>query len=356
VTLWGKILGSGTTNVSPNATNVVALALGPGAQHALVLRADGTVVDWGNNSYGLTNIPPTARNIVSVAAGAQYSVALRSDGQVVAWGNDNYGQTNVPVDATNIVAIAAGWYGNVALRADGTLLIWGFVKSPPSPNGFTNVVDVACPFDSTLFIGNDILALRSDGTLAEYSTSVPANATNVAAIGAGGSSALAVVGSGPPIFPGMPVNRTVAAGATAYLRQLAVGAFPLSYQWSCNGTNIPDATNTVLVLTNIQPDQVGSCYTLTASNVFGMATNGPIILGVEPFAFNTSATGLLMTSNGLQLQLDGIYATNSVIIYASTDLSSWLPILTNPPANGSVLFLDSLATNQPRRFYRAKEQ
>jgi hypothetical protein len=110
------------------------------------------------------------------------------------------------------------------------------------------------------------------------------------------------------------------------------------------------------VLTNVQPSQAGNSYTLTATNMFGTATNAPILLGEEPFAFNTSSTSLQLTANGLQLQVDGVYATNSVIIYASTDLLSWLPILTNPPANGSVLFLDSSATNRPQRFYRAAEQ
>jgi hypothetical protein len=296
-----------------------------------------------------------------VAAGSFHSVALRSDGQVVAWGDS---QANVPADATNIVAIAAGWFGNAALRADGTLLTWGSIGSAPQSQGFTNVVDVACAFNNYLgFPSSSVcsfLALRSDGTLVESagysSVSPPENATNVVAVAAGWTAALALVGSGPPIFPGIPANRTVAAGATAYLRLMAVGAFPLSYQWNCNGTNIPGATNTVLVLTNVQPGQAGNGYTLTATNMFGAATNGPIILGVEPFAFNTSPTSLQLTANGLQLQVDGVFATNSVIIYASPDLLNWLPILTNPPANGSVLFLDSSATNRPLRFYRATEQ
>jgi hypothetical protein len=271
VTLWGKIMGNGTTNVPPEATNVVALALGPGAQHALVLRSDGTVVDWGS-SY-TADIPPTAINIVSGAAGAHHSVALRSDGQVVAWGDNSQGQLNVPAAATNIVAIAAGWYGSAALRADGTILTWG--SYAPQSQGFTNVVDVACPFNNFSGFTNvcSFLALRGDGTLVESagynSVSPPANATNVAAIAAGSYDALALIGSGPPVFPGFPVNRTVACGATAYLRLLAVGAFPLSYQWNCNGTNIPGATNTVLVLTNVQPCQSGTCYTLTATNIFG---------------------------------------------------------------------------------------
>jgi hypothetical protein len=362
VTIWGTFMGTGNTNVPPEATNVVALALGPGAQHALVLRADGTVVDWGS-SY-TADIPPTAINIVSVAVGAHHSVALRSDGQVVAWGGNETGQINVPADATNVVAIAAGWYGNAALRADGTILTWGSIGSAPPSQGFTNVVDVACPFNNFYFGQNlsvcSFLALRSDGTLVEsagfQSVSPPANATNVAAVAAGSYDGLALVGSGPPVFPGIPVNRTVAGGATAYLRLMAVGAFPLSYQWSCNGTNIPGATNTVLVLANVQPSQSGTCYTLTATNINSSATSGPIKLLTPPLVFNTGFTNLLLTTNGLRLQLDGVFATNSVIIYASANFTSWLPILTNSPATGSVLFLDSAATNWPRRYYQATEQ
>ena len=41
------------------------------------------------------------------------------------------------------------------------------------------------------------------------------------------------------------------------------------YQWNCNGTNIPGATNTTLVVTNAQPDSAGNYYTLTASNEAG---------------------------------------------------------------------------------------
>jgi hypothetical protein len=446
VTIWGQIVGLGVTNIPPSAKNVVALALGPGAQHALVLRADGTPLDWGRPTIPpLTNMPPTARDIVSVAAGSLTCVALRSDGKVVAWGINQFGATNVPASATNIVAIATGWYTTAALRADGTVLAWGgSVSSPSTSQGFTNVIDLACPFNNS---GSAILALRNDGNLALTSyppgsgwASVPANATNIVAVGAGSYNGMAQVGSGPPVFPGIPVNRTVAGGATAYFRMLAVGAFPLSYQWNCNGTPITGATNSVLAVTNVQPGQSGNYYTLTASNALGMATNGAMtltevplefsiqpaaqstpvgatakfsiaytngagpfsfqwqsngisidgatniflsltnvqlnqagtysaivgnsygavtnsaVLTVQPFTFNTGLTNPLFTTNGMQLQLIGVFATNSVILYASTDLVSWLPILTNSAATGSVQFLDASATNWPLRFYRSSQQ
>jgi len=294
IAMWGKMF-TGVTNVSPSATNVVALGLGPGAQHAVALRKDGTVVDWGNTSYGLTNIPQAAEHIVAVAAGAFLSLALRSDGRVVAWGDNVDQGTNVPPAATNIVAIATGWYGNAALRADGTVLAWGsFSTLTPSP-GFTNVVDLACPFSSSY---PSILGLRRNGTLAQWtSTPAPVYATNqICAVGGGSKDGLLAVGEGMPVFPGMPIDRTVVGGATAYLRMAAVGALPLGYQWSCDGTNLPGATNTVLVLTNAQTSQAETSYTLTATNALGAATSGASMLHVLPFELAIQPHGLTVAA------------------------------------------------------------
>jgi len=438
--IWGRLPPFGNPplgKLPADATNIVALALGPGAQHALVLRADGTVLDWGNPNYGLTNIPPTARNIVAVASGSSHTLALRADGRVVSWGFNPYGG-GVPSNATNIVAIATSWYGNAALRADGTVVTWGAVVTPPPFNGFTNAVDLVCPFNN---FNSDVLGLRRNGTLLEYSgnpAKYPTN--NITAIAAGSYIAFAAVGDGPPVFPGLPVNRTVPTGSRAYFRAVASGAMPISYQWICKGTNVLGATNTFLALTNVQPVQIGNDYSLVASNAFGSATNGAMflnevpmefsiqpqpataavgatvtfsvanMLGVGPFTyqwqcnntnisdatnaslplanlqlnqsgtywvvagngygnvtntatlsvmpmlFNTGATNLVMTTNGFQFTLDSVFATNAVIISASTDLVNWVPILTNPPATGSVPFLDPGATNFPQRYYRALEQ
>ena len=58
------------------------------------VRADGSVVGWGDNSFGQIGIPPGVTSIVAIAAGQHHSVALRSDGQVLAWGRgDNFQQT-----------------------------------------------------------------------------------------------------------------------------------------------------------------------------------------------------------------------------------------------------------------------
>jgi trimeric autotransporter adhesin len=78
--------------IPTSATNVVAIAIGGvsldqgPACHNLALRADGTVIGWGQNSYGQTTAPASATNIVAIAAGGYHSLALRADGRILAWG------------------------------------------------------------------------------------------------------------------------------------------------------------------------------------------------------------------------------------------------------------------------------
>src|SRR5439155_3456450 len=83
--------------------------------HSIALRSDGTVVAWGYNDYGQTNIPPGLSGVVTVAGGAYHSLALRGDGTVTAWGDHYNGQTTVPASLNKVVAIAAGGYDNMAL-------------------------------------------------------------------------------------------------------------------------------------------------------------------------------------------------------------------------------------------------
>lgn len=275
VALWGAIIGNGSRQVPPEVTNVVAVGVGPGAQHALALRADGTVVDWGLSTT--TNIPSEAFNIVSVAAGSRYSLALRSDGRVIAWGErGNFSATNVPASATNIVAIATTWDGNIALRADGKLLTWGSPPSIPSQTTLTNIVEVAGMGDFSA--GG--MALNRNGKVFASSV-VPATATNIMTIGGAHNTFMAVKAVGAPLFPLPSVRRTVAAGQTAYFRLHAVGALPLSYQWSFQGTNLSGATNPVLAVSGVQQINAGP-YVLTVTNALGVATSSAMMLSVEP--------------------------------------------------------------------------
>jgi hypothetical protein len=85
----------------------------------MALKANGTVVVWGNNAFGQTNVPSGLSNVIAIAAGFYHCLALRDNGTVVAWGYNNYGQATVPTGLSNVVAIAAGGYQSIALLGAG---------------------------------------------------------------------------------------------------------------------------------------------------------------------------------------------------------------------------------------------
>jgi alpha-tubulin suppressor-like RCC1 family protein len=125
-----------------------ARAIAAGHNHNLALMDDGTVVGWGDDSFGQSSSPPGLSNVVAIAAGYLHSVALRSDGTVLAWGDNSYDQTNVPVGLSNVVAIAAGDFHTLALLSNGALVGWGddTFGQLESPSSVTNSVGVACGY------------------------------------------------------------------------------------------------------------------------------------------------------------------------------------------------------------------
>jgi len=51
----------------------------------MALKADGTVVAWGDNGEGQADVPAGLTDVIAIAAGLSHSVALKSYGTVVAW-------------------------------------------------------------------------------------------------------------------------------------------------------------------------------------------------------------------------------------------------------------------------------
>src|SRR5262249_46211603 len=163
------------------------------------------------------NVPAAATNVIAVTSGYNHSLALRADGTVVAWGWNEYDQCDVPAGLTNVIAIAAGNKHSVALRADGTVVGWGLYLFP---------------------------------------LKVPDNLPAAAAIASGYNHCLALVNDDRP-YCVPPFNRTVLQGADAAFAVRPAGFAPFHFQWLFNGADIPGATNSTYLITNVQPGREG---------------------------------------------------------------------------------------------------
>jgi hypothetical protein len=92
------------------------VAIAAGNDHCLGLKADGSIVAWGANYFGQTDVPVHNTGFVAVAAGWFHSLGLKADGSIVAWGDDSAGQANVPAPNMGFVAIAGGGEHSVGLK------------------------------------------------------------------------------------------------------------------------------------------------------------------------------------------------------------------------------------------------
>jgi hypothetical protein len=77
---------------------------------------------------------------------------------------------------------------------------------------------------------------------------------------------------------------------------------------------------------------------------------------VPPPVFVFGPDSTTWTESGFQLQISGLSGLRSIVISASTNLIDWQPVFTNPPASGTLRFLDPGASNYPARFYRVEER
>lgn len=99
----------------------VALLAGINAHAQAAPPTPGALVTWGNGQTSGVLDAPVGKDFVAIAAGYFHGLALRVDGSLIGWGDNYYGQTNVPA-GNDFVAIAAQNGTNLALRSDGSLV------------------------------------------------------------------------------------------------------------------------------------------------------------------------------------------------------------------------------------------
>ena len=215
------------TNYPPVLFGKTVISGAAGTAHSLGLCSDGTLVAWGDNSYGQVGgstpffqkgVPVavyaaagsslTGKKVAAIAAGAAHSMALCSDGTVSTWGNNSVGQLGInqtvqfpgyPVAVSTsvivnglprltalygkkVVSVSAGQYHCLALCSDGTLAAWGYngygqlgINSTSNffyPVPVNTASGVSALFGKTVVGiaagGSHSMALCSDGTLVAW--------------------------------------------------------------------------------------------------------------------------------------------------------------------------------------------
>jgi hypothetical protein len=142
-----------------------------------------------------------------------------------------------------------------------------------------------------------------------------------------------------------PSNQIGFWGKTAAFSVRASGSPPLHYQWQKDGAIIGGATDTSLLLNNLQAADAGR-YSVVVSNSLGSTTSKDALLTVNPAGVSLALyTGIT---------IDGVVGLTYGIQY-NTDLSNtngWLGIVNVTLSVPTELWFDVQPANQPRRYYR----
>jgi hypothetical protein len=81
----------------------------------VALRADGSIVCFGNDTFGQSTPPADLGAVQRVFAGGYCTAAIRSDGTVRVWGRNDFGQASVPSTLTRADVLALGVAHSVSL-------------------------------------------------------------------------------------------------------------------------------------------------------------------------------------------------------------------------------------------------
>jgi formylglycine-generating enzyme required for sulfatase activity len=82
-----------------------------------------------------------------------------------------------------------------------------------------------------------------------------------------------------PVIRSQPKNQIVQIGADAQFSAEVDGSMPLFYQWSLNGVPLPTATNTALIINEVQANQAG-IYSVAVSNSLGSTISSNASLAI----------------------------------------------------------------------------
>jgi uncharacterized repeat protein (TIGR01451 family) len=272
------------------------------------------------------------------------------------------GNVNLNTVGTNLVAYTAtdgNGNTNTATRA----VIVRDTTPPTILWAFTNLVlaaDTNCSAAMPDVTGtNFVRATDLSGTLTI--SQIPTNAavlplgTNLVVISvrdasgntAYSTNAIVVQDQSPPVFVLEPQSQTNFVGGSASFSAGATACTPVALQWFFQNKSVSGATNSLLVLANLESVNAGN-YFAVASSGGGSATSAVASLTV------LLTNSVISAGGGVTITLAGAPGQNYVLETATNLYPAiWVPMQTNTlGTNGLWQFNDPDAAGFQQRFFR----
>ena len=119
----------------------------------------------------------------------------------------------------------------------------------------------------------------------------------------------------PVLITTPPTNQAATFGGSATFSVTANGSAPLSYQWSLNGTNIVDATNTTYTVGDIAFSNIGA-YSVLVTDPWSFASASALLVFNPQITLNDQVGAAFSYTNAASVQV-GISSifTNATIFY-----------------------------------------
>ena len=314
----GSVNGLGYYSLALSDTN----ALYNSGRMLGVTSTDGQTQFWTVGGAGLVYLAPSLGPDVVVTNGGRYSVTIFNGDLYASFSSLNgslWQFTGLPTNAASgtLVLQQTGNPNDFALSPDGNTLyltsgsnvgaglggiqrwdkadgVWSFTYYFPTPvtttTGNNGPDGVAVDFSG--FTGGGASGVGA----VVYATTGEATANNlIKLVDMGAGSPVVVVATAGPnqVMRGIrfapvadavsiavqPQNQSAPAGGTATFSVVATGSAPFSYQWSFKNAPIADATQSTLILTNVQAGSAGS-YSVVVSNDISSMTSSNALLTV----------------------------------------------------------------------------
>jgi len=267
-----------------NIPGSASLMIGQTSSNAWAITA------WAyENSGGTGDYVASYGRIVVVDGGEafQFESGASGDGQLYTWARQNTGWQIGWGDSSPVAPLLDQWV-HWAVVYDGTNLTI-FRNGNQGAEGGTAVAALSAAlgyagYTGSVQIGSEPAQPASrnwNGMLDDVAMFAGAlSESEVQKVMAGDFSAHL---GGPARILSPPQDQTALEGSDVTFSVAAHGQAPLTYSWYFNGTNLLSwATNSTLILTNIQPGLAGN-YSVTVRNGLGSDSSQPAALTVSTF-------------------------------------------------------------------------